>query len=127
MRDLRKVLTFGFVGVAASILHFITAVVTMRVFGAPILLANLIGFIVAFGLSYVGHYKWTFQSSENHKVSVPKFAITAVTGYLINNVVLIILISLTGVEHSVFILIAIAVSAAVVYLISSRWIFGGRR
>ena len=124
MRDLRKIVTFGFVGVAASVLHFVVAVMVMRVFAAPILLANLFGFILAFSLSYVGHYKWTFQSNANHKDSVPKFAITAVMGYLINNVVLIVLISVTGVELSVFILIAIGVAAATVYFISSRWVFG---
>lgn len=124
MRDLRKIITFGFVGVAASVLHFVVAVVAMRVLGAPILLANLLGFILAFSLSYVGHYKWTFRSSANHKVSVPKFAVTAVMGYVINNIVLIILISATGLELSLFILIAIGVSAAVVYLISNRWVFG---
>jgi putative flippase GtrA len=125
MRDLRKIITFGFVGVAASVLHFVVAVAAMRVFGAPILLANLFGFVIAFSLSYVGHYKWTFQSSANHKVSAPKFAVTAVMGYLVNNVTLIILISATDVELSLFILIAIGVSAATVYLFSNRWVFGG--
>lgn len=125
MRDFRRILTFGVVGVAASLLHFVAADVTMRVFGVPILLANLIGFILAIGLSYVGHYKLTFQSSADHKVSVPKFVITAVTGYFINNIVLIILINITGLELSLFILIAIGVSAVVVYLISNRWVFGG--
>jgi len=124
MTNIRKILTFGFVGIAASVIHFVTAVVAMRIFEAPIFLANLFGFIIAFGLSYVGHYKWTFQSTANHKVSVPKFAITAIIGYLINNIVLLILISATGRELSSFILIAIGVSAATVYLISNRWVFG---
>lgn len=123
MPDLRKISVFGLVGVTSSLIHFVVASAAMYFFESHIFLGNLLGFAVAFVVSYLGHYHWTFRSNANHRAAALRFMATASAGFLVNNMILFILVQSTGRELRIYLIIAIAVAAAAVYVLSNRWAF----
>ena len=121
---LRKLAIFGLVGIGASLIHIAVAAIVDRVFAPSIFLSNAIGFLVAFGWSYLGHYHFTFRSDRDHRQAVPRFAATALLGYGINNAVVLACVLVTGSESIWFVVLAVGIAAATVYLISNRWALG---
>lgn len=122
--SLRKIVVFGIVGIGASVLHIIIAWAVLHVSATSIFVANLFGFLVAFIWSYLGHYHFTFRSDRDHKQAVPRFALTALLGYVINNAVVLACVVISGTESIWFIVLAVGIAAGAVYLISNRWALG---
>ena len=60
----KQIVRFIFVGGSAFAVHF-SIVSTVVPLGVQPLAANVIGFLVAFGVSYVGHRNWTFPSTSS--------------------------------------------------------------
>lgn len=123
---LRKLMVFGVVGVGASVLHIAVAWVVDRLFDPSIFVANLVGFLIAFLWSYIGHYFFTFNSTKAHRLAIPRFAVTALSGYAINNGVVLACVLATGAESLWFIVLAVGIAAGVVYLLSNFWALGGK-
>lgn len=121
---LRKLTVFGIVGVGASLLHIAVAWGVDWMFSPSIFFANFVGFLVAFLWSYFGHYHLTFRSTKAHRQAAPRFALTALMGYAVNNGVILICVLITGTESIWFIVLAIGFAAAAVYLLSSVWALG---
>jgi len=123
---LRKLFAFGLVGGGASLLHIAVAVAMDWFFILSIFVVNLVGFLTAFLWSYLGHYHWTFRSSKSHRQAVPRFALTALAGYVVNNGVLLACTLTTGRVSVWFVVLAVGISAGVVYLALSVWALGER-
>lgn len=121
---LRRIVVFGLVGGLASLLHIAVAGAAMRWGAVSIFVANMAGFALAFLWSYAGHYWLTFRSTRQHRSALPRFALTALAGYGVNNGVVLGCVLLTGTESLWFIVLAVGFAAIVVYLVSSRWAMG---
>ena len=57
-------LKFGFVGGIATLVHMLIGV-TLVHSGWPALAANLVSFVIAFVVSFMGHYGFSFSNQEN--------------------------------------------------------------
>jgi putative flippase GtrA len=123
----KRVAVFGLVGVAASVVHYLVALLAMRLGAGTIFLANLAGFALAFAVSYVGHYHLTFASGAAHRQALPRFLATALVGLGVNNLVLGLLVWAAGAERTGFIAVAILAAAGSVYVLSRGWAFAGLR
>lgn len=121
--EARRITVFGLVGAMASLTHLAVAGALMEGLGLSIWWANLGGFAVAFGLSYLGHYHLTFTSGRAHGQAVPRFLATALIGLGVNNAALWVMVRLSGREALGFVLVAIGVAAAVTYVIARLWVF----
>lgn len=121
---LRRIAIFGLVGIGASLIHIAFAALLDWSLAPSIFLSNTIGYLFGFIWSYLGHYHFTFRSDRDHKQAVPRFALTALMGYLINNAVVLVCVLVSGTESIWFIVLAVGIAAAVVYFISNRWALG---
>ena len=75
---------FSIVGCAAFAVHFfvVSAIVPL---GVPPLAANVLGFAVAFGVSFAGHDRWSFPASaRSRSLAARRFFVVAVIGFLAN-------------------------------------------
>ena len=77
-----QVVRFGIVGVAATLTHAGVALLAHAALGLPPLRANVMGFLVAFAVSYGGHYHWTFRSGLPHRTSLPRFLLVSACVFL---------------------------------------------
>jgi putative flippase GtrA len=113
---------FGLVGLAATAVHL--AIVTLLIrLGLTPLLANLVAFLCAFGVSFCGHYFWTFRSAAGITRAVLRFFLIAVGGFLINSALLALLLHWTTLNSTTCALIAVLVVPVLSFLASKFWGF----
>jgi putative flippase GtrA len=123
----KKLVIFGAVGGAASLLHIAVAYIGLRA-GMGVFAANTGGFAVAFVWSYLGHYHWTFQSRGGHGAAFLPFAGVALAGFGINSAIVALWRHITGAESIWAIVLAVGIAAGLVFFASNFWAFarGGR-
>lgn len=85
--DLPRLLRFAGVGIAATLVHMGAALAAVYA-GFADQQAHLIGFCVAFGVSFWGHFSWTFKSKKAIGQTLPRFCLLAILGYLLSALVL---------------------------------------
>ncbi|RLJ59184.1 putative flippase GtrA [Litoreibacter meonggei] len=118
-----RVHRFLSVGVLATLAHLLAAIAAQSLLDMPAQLANLLGFCTAFGLSYAGHARFTFQVVGNHDIHAQRFLFVSLAG----------LASSAGITHLVhtslgapFAVAMIAVGICVpvlTYVVSKMWTF----
>jgi len=120
-----EVFRFGFVGGLASLVHFAVASLLFWMMPGWLFAANVVGFVVAFFVSYFGHYHLTFRAGTAHGDSIWRFGLVALLGFGINMVVLALFTWLVGYQTLAGLAVAIVFAAGSVYLLSRRWAFAG--
>lgn len=117
-----ELIRFGIVGVAAMATHW--GVVALLVpFGMTPLLANVIGFCIAFNVSFLGHHHWTFASADQQKETFKRFVSVAVLGFVCNEILYALLLRFTSLDFRVALLIVLIAVAGMTYLLSRFWAF----
>lgn len=115
---------FTFVGVVATTAHYFVAVGLEFLQILPALLANLIGFLVAFPLSFIGHHRFSFPS-QGRKVhlSLLRFFIVAVVGFSLNQLLIYFNLKLLEFSFCFMLGLAMVLIAISTYLLSRYWVF----
>ena len=116
---------FVLVGASAAATHM--AVFTVVLILIPTLwpeIANVMGFLVAFFVSFVGHRRLSFQDSGTSVMqSFVRFAATAVAGFATNETVFIVLFRVLVLPTWVALISGIVVSAVQTFVLSRFWAF----
>lgn len=121
-QEVRRVVRFGFVGLAATGIHILVALVLNTVFAVEAQLANLAAFGTAILLSFFGHHSFSFRSEKSRSQTLPRFFVAAGSGYLASA---FILSQLQSAEYQT--VVSLVVSAlfipAVSYVVNRFWVF----
>lgn len=122
----RNIVVFGVVGVLATTVHF-TIGLTIVGFGLlrPFS-ANIVAFLTAFMVSYVGHHRFTFRSSEAHRDSLPKFFFVAVIGLALNQLIVFVMVDTLGLQYYSALIVVVLVVPIMTYLLGKVWVFNDR-
>ncbi len=83
-----KFLRFALVGSFATVLHYAILLVLVEGFALAEVLASSIGFAVSSGFNYALNYRYTFQSTQQHRATYSKFILVALAGLTLNGAVL---------------------------------------
>lgn len=118
-----RLFRFGVVGVAATVTHAGILWALVEFVGVRPSLATVIGFLIAFNVSYFGHYYFTFQSTEPHRRALPGFAATATAGGVLNWLIFVIATDFLNVNYWIAFVIAVTTVPIFVYFISRRVAF----
>ncbi|CUK15614.1 GtrA-like protein [Ruegeria denitrificans] len=114
---------FAGIGVLATTLHVIVAIVAAEFFAVTPLLANSIGFFAAFSLSYLGHGRITFGTSLEHRYHAPRFLTVSAIGLVLSTA----LTELIAVQLGASFVLAMAVVAFAVpistFFFCKFWVF----
>lgn len=89
---------FAVIGVLATLTHAIVAGSLLQSGMLPAYPANVCGFLVAFCVSFTGHYFWSFSHLRRKGTairSMVRFLVIAVSGFLLNTTVLALWLTLT--------------------------------
>ncbi len=111
-------LRFALVGAAATLVHMAVATLLLGLCSWPAYPANLGAFLVAFGVSYLGHRHITFARAG----SPWRFLLVALAGFGLNNLLLTGLLA-WGVPPLYALVAATALVPVFSYLLSSLWVF----
>ncbi|HQT43261.1 MAG TPA: GtrA family protein [Halothiobacillus sp.] len=122
---LQSLLLFAAVGIAAAAVHLAVVWGLVNQWSIPALLANPFGFFIAFWVSFFGHRHGGFRADEPHPLArvLPRFALVAVFGFLLNEVLYAALLQFTPLPYTVALFLVIAFVSVVTYLASRHWAF----
>jgi len=114
---------FGFVGLLATIIHLSVATALISLFGTPAVLANAIAFTVAFLVAFSGHYAWAFRSQANRWHAILRYLTVSLSGFVVNNALLLYLINKTWIEPRISVALAALIIPIITFIPSRLWAF----
>lgn len=119
-----RIARFVAVGTAAAAVHWLVVTAAVGVGGWHPLAANVIGWLVALQVSFLGHHRLTFRG---HGMpwwrSAPRFAAISGLGFVINEAAYAAMLRWSGQPYQVALAIVLVAVAALTYLLSSHWAF----
>lgn len=119
--------SFVLVGTSAALVHWLVVVALVSGVTWTPLTANVIGWLVAFGVSFSGHYFLTFRSLRSGvRSSLPRFFFLSGMGFAVNEISFAVLLDQTDLPYE-WLLGMILIGVAVLTFIFSRfWAFAAR-
>ncbi|MFM2484504.1 GtrA family protein [Celerinatantimonas yamalensis] len=115
---------YGLIGVINTILGY---GITFSLFYLKVNpeVSNLLGYVIGFFCSYFLNKKFSFKSSQAHRVELPKFIGSMLVAYLVNLSIFISLIRLGGVNIYLSQILSGIVYVVAGFLLSKYWVFKG--
>lgn len=100
-----------------------TVVAILVPLGIAPLIANVIGFCVAFNVSFFGHHHWTFASAESQQNTFKRFAAVALLGFALNELMYSLLLKLTVLDYRIALGVVLVAVAGLTFVLSRYWAF----
>lgn len=112
------------VGCAAAATHWLVVVLAVSIGGMPPLLANIVGWLIAFGVSFAGHFNLTFkhQSAPLGQAARRFFAVSAV-GFGVNELSYAWLLHATELPYDVLLALILIAIAGMTFILGRFWAF----
>lgn len=122
-----ELVRFGVVGVGAMLVHLGAVSLWLVPAGMTPLAANVLGFLLAFGVSYWGHRHLTFRAAHvAHRHALPRFFSVACLGFAGNEVLYALLLRFTPLDYRLALLLVLGAVAAMTFALGKLWAFSGR-
>ncbi len=126
--ELLRLVKFGALGAVATGVHMAVAVGLTTLLAMNPYLANLVAFLLAFLVSYAGHYYVTFAGLADRFLGpIRAFFVIAALGFLANNGLLLWLLGRHFLGESQALIIAALIVPAISFLAARFWAFAPRR
>jgi putative flippase GtrA len=121
---LRQLACFVAVGVAATATHWCLVVLLVEVWRLPAAAANLAGWVLAFGVSFAGHYTLTFRhANANWKRSAWRFFLISAGGFAVNELAYVGLLHTMALPYDLLLALLLVAQAGLTFLASRLWAF----
>jgi len=120
----KRIAWFVAVGCVAAAVHFAVVVLLVEGLGAPPLLANVGGWLVAFCVSFAGQWQLTFRSRATPwQHALPRYFALSLAGFAANEAGYALLLQWTRLPYQVALAIVLLAVAVMTYLLGSGWVF----
>jgi putative flippase GtrA len=114
---------FSAVGGLATVVHIGVAMVAVAAAGANPTVGAMIGFVAAFLVSYLGHFRFTFAVSGRYRDYLLKFAVSSLASFFLSTGAVWVTTAILGIDYKPA-LIALAIIVPVCnYLVNRFWVF----
>lgn len=109
---------FILVGITAALTHFsIVALLDLH----P-LISNVIAFVIAFNISFLGHKYLTFSApNQEKKLKLPYFFMVAGSALILNETLYFLLLHYTNLHYLVALVLVLGTVAVYTFLLSRFW------
>ena len=113
---------FGSVGLVAALVHLLVFEALRHLVRPEV--ANLGGFLVAFGVSFTGHRRLSFKDAQTSlQQSLVRFLVTAIAGFFANELCFIFLLHRLDWSAWSALIVALVVAAGQTFILSRWWAF----
>ncbi|MBQ0799670.1 MAG: GtrA family protein [Porticoccaceae bacterium] len=117
------IVRFAVVGISATAVHLGVALCLNMAIGISALVSNIIAFCCALLVSYFGNLKWVFRVKEQNKFRAGKFLITALSGFFLNNTILVLLITQGLMADALAIVVSVFCVPLITFVAFKFWVF----
>jgi putative flippase GtrA len=115
---------FGAVGLSALAVHYAVVVLLVGHAGMPPIAANVAGWLVAFSVSFFGHFSGTFRHPDlRAQQAVRRFLVVSLLGFAANQGGYALLLHITAIRYDVAVIVVSLAVAAMTYVLSRAWAF----
>lgn len=114
---------FFVVGFSATVTHVVSVSLLISIFMFSALKANTISFCLAFGVSFLGNYIWTFKSPGSPARALRRFLVTSVGAFLVNSTMLTCLLYIGLTSPLISALLSALAVPPLTFLASRFWAF----
>lgn len=122
----RELFWFGVVGVSAMAVHLASVALLLVPMGLSPLVANVVGFLLAFQVSHAGHRHLTFRRGDvPASRSRGRFFLVAVGSFLVNEALYALLLHYTALDYRIALAIVLVAVAVLTYVAARQWAFAG--
>lgn len=92
------------------------------------LVANVLGWGVAFGVSFAGHHLLTFRGhGAGARAAAARFFAVSAGGFAVNESAYALLLERTGLHYDIALAVVLLAVATLTYLLGRHWVFLRRR
>jgi putative flippase GtrA len=125
MHTSRRVAWFLVVGGVASMVHWGVVVAMVEGTGARPLPANVVGWLVAVGVSFLGHHRLSFRGHPAPAAAAARrFVVVSACGFMLNQGAYAVLLATSGLSYALLLGLVLAGVALASYAASRWWVFG---
>lgn len=123
----RQLMWFILVGCAAAGTHWLSVVVLVSTTSIAPLYANVAGWLIAFSVSFGGHYLLTFrhQNAPMARAALRFLAVSAL-GFAVNETIYAWLLHTTTVRYDILLAGVLIGIAFMTFLLGRFWAFSGK-
>lgn len=116
---------FIVVGASAALVHWLAAVAIVQLWGANPLLANLFAWLIAFGVSFAGHYNYTFKQEKKRSAlpAAARFFGVSACSFLLNELLYFWLLKTTTLPYDILLALVLIIVAFFTFAASRLWAF----
>ncbi len=115
------------VGVTATLVHWAVVVSLVECTAARPLTANVVGWVAAASVSFVGHHKLSFRGHGAPVAAAAwRFLLVSAAGFSVNQAAYAVLLSFTSKSYALLLGAVLAVVAVATYIASRWWVFTRR-
>lgn len=125
---IRQGFRFGIVGILATLTHVAIYIALVETTGMHPSFSNAFAFMIAFGVSFLGHFHWTF-AAQNNVTRRPwgrqllKFVLVALFGFLLNAIAVHVVTDVVHASYLYASIFMVTVTPLSVFLLSKLWAF----
>jgi putative flippase GtrA len=120
----RRPLVFIVVGTAAAATHWLVVVALVERLHLAPLVANVGGWLVAFGVSFGGHFLATFGDRMAPLLrALRRFVLVSAAGFIVNEIAYATLLHGTAWRYDIALAAVLIGVAIATYLLSRNWAF----
>lgn len=124
MTSWRRLASFVAVGSTAAAVHFGVVVLAVESRAATPLAANVVGWLVAFVVSFAGQHRLTFGDRSAPMLrAVRRFFAISAAGFAVNEAAYAVLLHVSAIRYDVALALVLVGVAVMTYVLSSRWAF----
>lgn len=120
---------FIVVGTSAAAVHWAVVRCAVEWFGLVPLVANVLGWMIAFSVSFSGHRLWTFSDTTSLDTgqSLGRFLIVSLTGFMINEATYAVLLQFGWLPYDLTLAVVLVLVAGGTFVVSRAWAFRSAR
>lgn len=122
MRLLRQFLSFGSVGMLATLAHVAVTYALLTATSIDPLAANLAGFLSAVGISFIGNANITFAYDAAWWPAFTRFAVVSLTSLGLTTSIVAV-VEAQALPYWTYVLATLAIVPPLTYLLSKFWVF----
>lgn len=123
---LKQLACFIAVGCGAAATHWLVVVAVVSTLHAAPLIANILGWLVAFVVSFTGHYQLTFRHQHAPMwQAIRRFFLVSALGFAVNEASYALLLTTTTIRYDILLGLVLIAIAVMTFILGRFWAFRG--
>jgi len=121
--ELWKLSRFSIVGVIATGVYVVAAMIAVAAGDVSPIVGATIGFCASFLVSYVGHFRFTFAVAGRYRDYVVRFAVSSVASLFLSTIAIWVSTKILNIDYRLALIAVSIIIPICSYLVSRFWVF----